>query len=416
VTAERHQSPARTVLVRSLRAITVAAVRVEQALAARPAAWAVRLTAIYAAVVFLILTPTFESNDDTAMMFIADGTFYGEPQPHLVFQHPIVGVALSTLYRWTASVNWYAVWLYSLQAAALAVLLYLILSDRRTRLLTRLVPLIGFGATFTLWMWVNVQFTAVAITVGAAGVLLFSSTARSARFPAAVPAAAGLLVALAALVRWRSFQAVVLLAVPLLAAGARRISWRSHAWFASTIAAVLLAGGVFQAVYYAGDDAWHDYFEFNSVRGAIHSTERVGAAGDPEVLAALGWSRADYDMFRSWFYLDEERYSTETLELLVDEVGTPLRHPTAVLDLAEGLDRFVRLVVLGGLLAAAWVTSDRRLVIAATTGWFITVATIITVVARLPDRVAVPTLGYLGMIYLVRPRGAFGETYRAPPR
>jgi len=417
VTAERHPSPARAALTRTGRALAAGAMRAEHALAARPAAWAIRLALLYTVFALLVLTPTFESNDDVGMMFIADGTFYGTPQPHLVFQHPVVGVVLATLYGWTTSVNWYAAWLYGLHAAALAVFLYLVFADTRTRLLARLVPLAGFGSVFITWMWLNLQFTAVAITVGAAGVLLFSSLGARARLPAAVPLLAGALVGVSAFVRWRSFQAVLLLAIPVLVAGARRIPWRRHAWFGATILVVVLSGGAFQTLYYAGDDAWHDYFEFNSVRGAIHSTERMTEARDPETLAALGWSRADYDMFRSWFYLDEDLYSTERLELLVDEVGLPLRHPTAVLDLADGLDRFVRLAVLGGLLVAAWAVSDRRsgLVLAATTIWFIVVVTALAMAARLPDRIAVPMLAYLGMIYLIRPHAAFGDRYDPPP-
>jgi len=393
-------------------------VRTESALQEHPVRWAAILAGVFAAGFFLLLTPTFDSNDDVGMMFIADGTFYGSPQPHLIFQHPIVGITLSTLYRWTGAINWYSLWLYSLHAGALVVLLALVLGDRRTRLLPRLAGLLAFWAVFTLSMWMELQFTGVSITLGAAGVLWYASVAARDRIPYPVIAAAGVLVGLSGWVRWRGMQAVVVLALPLAVIALRRIPWRRHAVFAGAALAVVLFGMVFQAIYYAGDDDWNEFLEFNSVRGAIHSTERVRAAADPEVRAALGWSEADYWMFRDWFYLDEDRYSTETLQLLIDEVGTPPRGLRPVFDLMAGVVPFTRLMVLGSLVVAAWAVSGRRgrLTLAAATGWFVAVVVALSLFARLPGRVSLPILAFLGMLYLIRPAAAFPEEYRPPPR
>jgi hypothetical protein len=390
--------------------------RVEAALARHPLRWALGSTAIFMLALFFGLTPQYGTNDDVGMMFIADGTLYGEPTPHLVFQNPAVGVVLSTLYDLTTAVNWYAVWLYGLHAGSLAVLLYLVFSDRRTRLLPRLLGLAGFLAVFTLWLWTNLQFTSTAITLGVTGVLLYASVALAERLPYRVLVLAGAMIGVASFVRWRSFQAVAVLAVPVAVATIRNVPWRRQAVFAGTALAIVAAGVVFTSVYYAGDDDWHDYLEFNSLRGKIHDTPRLRAATASGILDELRWSTADRDMFMRWFFMDEELYTTESLATIVEGTGSVISPVTDVLDITTGLMRSTRLVLLAGLFAGAWAMSrsSGRTFEAVMTLWVGGVLLGLAVFARIPDHVSLPILAGLGALYLARPGTLFRGEYRPP--
>jgi hypothetical protein len=388
-----------------------AASQLTSSIARHPVVWGCAVTAALAGAFFATLTPTFDTNDDVGMMFIADGTYYGEPRPHLVFQHPAVGLVLSTLYRAIGGVNWYAVWLYALHAGALAVVLSLACADRRTPLLWRIVAVAGFVGVYGAWMWMHLQFTSAAMMIGAAGVLLYASAAARPRVSYGVVVGAGALVGLASFVRWRSFQAVVLLALPVVAAALRRVPWRRQAVFAGSVAGVVLSGMLFSAAYYAGDEGWRDYFEFNDVRGGIHSTAALAEHATSETAEAVGWSYTELAMFQRWFYLDEEVYTVGALADLRTELGTPAAPVSDVLDVAEGRLGVMRLVLVGGLPLVAGVVGRSRgwAITGALVVWFAAVLTGLAVFARLPERVSVPILAFLALVLVLRPPAVFPE-------
>ena len=374
--------------------------------------------AVHSVLFFLILTPSFETNDDAGMMFIADGTLFGEPSADLVFQHPVIGVVLANLYRVVPTVNWYTLWLYVLHATILAVALYLLLGDRRSPIGARLIGFAGFWSVFSLWMWMQLQFTHVSILLGAIGVILYSSAATRSHVSYWVLAFAGSLVGFAALVRWRGFLAVAVLALPLLPLTLRRITWRRQAVFAGTVLGVLLFGIVFQTMYYAGNSEWHAYSEFNSARGVLHGSTRLSAAaGNPDLLKDIGWSRNDLEMFRSFFFLDEGMYTVGALEAIAANTPPPPRPWTQFLDSFRRLG-LARLLLLGGLFGAALSVSRKsgRLFLVGTSVWFIVVVAVLARYSRLPNRISLPILAFLALIYLLRPHTAFPEEPRVLSR
>ena len=62
-------------------------------------------------VLFLLLGPVFEENDDVGIERIASG-FFDEPSSFLVFSNIILGKVLSTLYKFIPSIKWYVVLMY----------------------------------------------------------------------------------------------------------------------------------------------------------------------------------------------------------------------------------------------------------------------------------------------------------------
>jgi hypothetical protein len=80
---------------------------------------------------------------------------------------------------------------------------------------------------------------------------------------------------------------------------------------------VWVGGNGVQALYYAGDEDWAVFNEFNGARGKLHATPRLDQARTNQALLdGIGWSRADLDMFRLWFYMDESLYTAESLDAI----------------------------------------------------------------------------------------------------
>ena len=382
--------------------------RVSDALGNRPAFWSVAIAAASTLIFFWLLTPSFESNDDVGMMFIADGTFYGTPQPHLIFQNTLVGVVLSTLYRLTGAINWYSVWLYALHAGSFAVFLYVLFSDRRTRIGSRALAAVALVLGFTFWLWMNLQFTSVAFLVGGAGLILYLASAGRARVSYRVLVLAGAMVGIASLVRWRSFQGVILLGVPLLLISIKRVPFRRQVTFAASGLAFVLLGVAFSLSYYSMRPEWSTYFEFNDARGSIHHTGRETQA--EEIANATGWTAADRRMFREWFYLDEELYTPESLETILTVTSpTPRSLWVGLRDLAQGQGQ-IRLLLLGASVTVGLILLKPRgrVVLTATCLWFAAVLVGLMVFSRLPNRVSIPVLALLSALAVFHPEAAFG--------
>ncbi len=380
--------------------------RVEAALRAHPLVWALVLSAAIAAVFVLTLSPGYDTNDDVGMQSAVDGTM-GEHSPHLVFSNVLIGLLLSTLYRAVGWFPWYGLYLYAAHFAALLAVVYVVLADRRGHFQVRLLALVGVLAVFHLSMWMQLQFTSTAMLFGASGVMLYLAVAP--REPArwGTIAVGGAMVGLSSWIRWHSGWAVVLLSVPVLVLTLRRLPWRRLALFAGTAAAILLAGSIAQAVYYAGQPGWQAYFDLNAARDHIQQSPLLDEL-DPAVLAEVGWSRNDLAIFDGWFFADERVHEAADVEVIADALPTAFRpaHALGVLAAqAGGWLGATRLAVVVALAALAWVEGGRRAgaLVLATSAAVLVIAFGLAGAYRLPDRVAVGLLAFPPLLFLSLP-------------
>lgn len=400
--------------------------RIEATLRAHPFVWALVLSAAIAAVFVLTLSPGYDTNDDVGMQSAVDGTM-GEHSPHLVFSNVLIGLLLSTLYRAVGWFPWYGLYLYAAHFAALLAVVYVVLADRRGRLKVRLLALGGVLAVFHLSTWMQLQFTSTAMLFGASGVMLYLAVAP--REPArwGTIAVGGAMVGLSSWIRWHSGWAVVLLSVPVLVLTLRHLPWRRLALFAGTAAAILLAGSVAQAVYYAGQPGWQTYFDFNAARDHIQQSTLLDQL-DPAVLAEVGWSRNDLAIFDGWFFADERVHEVADVEVIADALPTAFRpaHALGVVTAqAGGWLGATQLAVVAALAALAWVEGGRRAgaLVLATSAAVLVIAFGLASTYRLPDRVAVGLLAFAPLLFLSLPgastrngslpRGRAGVWHRA---
>lgn len=377
--------------------------RMEAALRARPLFWACALSAVIAAVFTLTLSPGYETNDDVYMQSAVDGTL-GEPFPHLIFSNVLIGLLLSTLYRAVDWFPWYGLYLYLAHFASLITVVYVVLAVRRGRLWVRLTSLAAVLAVFHLPMWMQLQFTSTAILLGASGVMLYFAVAERspARWGGLV--VGGAMVGLSSWIRWHSAWAVVLLALPAIALTIGRLPWRRLAVFAGTAAAILVAGSIAQAAYYAGQPGWQAYFELNVARDHIQGSPGLDDLDDT-VLAEVGWSRNDLRMFRRWFFTDPEVHEADDIETIAAALPTSFRPGEALATLAEQVGGWLgtlRLAVIASIAGLAWVEGGRRAraLVLLSAAALVVVAFAVAGAARLPNRVAVPMLAFLPLLFL----------------
>ena len=381
----------------------------EASLRSHPLLWSLLLAAGLTALAAGVLSPRFLGNDDFLIADMIDGSYSGEPQPHMVFTNVAIGLLLSSLYDAAGSVPWYGIYLYLVYFTGLAVIIYVALADDRPGFGGRALALAAYLAVFQMRMGTHIDFTSLALMLGGAGVVLYLCRAPLPRGHWASAVAAGMMLGAASLIRWHALYAVVLLTLPLLALTVHRIPWRRQALFTATTAAVVLAGSVFQAVYYAGKPGWQAYLDFNSTRGSVHQSPEL-AQIEPAVLAETGWSQNDLDMFQSWFYLDQDVYGIEQLRRITDMLGHPMHSLSSAVNPEQyrSPSWIMGFTLTASLFAAAWASGSRatRSFAILNVAWFGAVAAALLLFAKLDTRIAFPILAILALLLLTGPVGA----------
>ncbi len=297
----------------------------------------------------VLLRPRFETNDDTVMMYIADGTIFGEPSEHLVYTNVVIGKILAGLYSITTGITWYSLYLYAALAASFAVTLYLFATGPR---MARREAIVVGSAVFvvTLYSWMNLQFTTTAAILASAGAVLYVFGPPD-DVSLKLPLLGGLMAGVATMIRFEGALLPLAVFAPFLVVAAVSRGGRRLAAF--VVPVLLIAGGanLYSASVY-DDSAWTDFFEWNSHRALLHDTPRLDQpADDIEVLEAVGWSVNDAEIFNRWMVFDDEVFSDDAVRT-VGELTSPGFEP---LRLAKtvGLSGFLQFgVCLVALLVA----------------------------------------------------------------
>ena len=207
------------------------------------------------AVIANVFPIRFEENDDVLMASIANGTYLGEPDCHLVFINALYGCFLAMLYRMCPSVEWYTYMFAFFQISSITVASYYTIKDVKSKVLK--ISLLF--ALFSLWSYVVffLQFTTVAGLLAFASVILFHKK----HFYLG-----GIFFCLSVLVRYHCAGMVFILSVPILIYEYGK-EWKNYLKVGAVLA--------FAGLLYLGNNAfyqekeWKEYKEYNEIRGKI---------------------------------------------------------------------------------------------------------------------------------------------------
>jgi hypothetical protein len=247
------------------------------------------------AVIANVFPIRFEMNDDVLMASIANGTYLGEPDCHLVFINALYGCFLAMLYRICPSVEWYTYLFAFFQIASITVASYYTIRDVKSKVLK--ISLLF--ALYSLWSYVIffLQFTTVAGLLAFASVILFHKK----HFYLG-----GIFFCLSVLVRYHCAGMVFILSVPILIYEYGK-EWKNYL---KVVAVLAFAGLLYLGnnVFYQ-EKEWKEYKEYNEIRGKIADNPNREKC-KPEMLKIM--SESDYFLF-SRFFQDPDIVTTEVL-------------------------------------------------------------------------------------------------------
>lgn len=299
------------------------------------------------AVMAMVLPLSFEENDDIVMAMIANGTYSGVPDFHLVYINVIYGYVLTLLYGLLPAIEWYTLSFAVLHIVSMSVLAYCVLTTPNRAKWERILWLV---ILYVLWarIIVALQFTTTAGLTCLAGCMLLLRESKQARWSGVV------LVTVAALIRFMAAGLVGLLMAPIIVY-TYRLNWRKYMAIIVMLAAVV-GGRVVNKMVYDSDPEWKYYREYNQLRAQLNDNPNAHKL-QPEELP-VGVDSTDYKLLLQ-FIPDAEQIDLPTIRQISAVVGeVPFQEQ---LENLHRLDKYaVEVVIMLALLILMILTTGNR--------------------------------------------------------
>jgi hypothetical protein len=336
----------------------------------------------------LLLTPLFIINDDLWLLFIAKGVGISlHPDPHLFFNNALLGHLLNTAFQLFPRWNWYASLLVAVQFASATALLYSLLlqgGGKRTLYLS----ILGF-LLLNIHFLARLNYTIAAILAFIAGLFLWASSGnrRIHLWAGAV------FLTLSFLIRQDAFFFSAVLSAPFLLTLLKTPTERRKIFGALTLtAAFLLVSFGLNEYHYQNDPSWrafhHDYRQLADLQA---NQTLIDPQITPQTFKEAGWTLNDYNLFHSWYFLDDDTYGPQSIKKVAPAFHH--YHPNGLQvfsDCFRDPFAFYALVFLAVLFFL--LTGRHRRTYLLHLAWFATLLVALAFFSRLPERLYLPTL------------------------
>jgi len=243
------------------------------------------LNIIYFVLMACLLPIQFEENDDAVMCLIANGSYSGNPDGHLVFINALYGWVLAGFYSLTKAVEWYTLSFCILQVVAMTVIECIVVRDKGLHPLLK-----GAFLVFMYVIWARIivafQFTTTAGLLCFSGCLALLQHSKKWRYMGVAA------IFVASLIRFSAAGLVGLLCAPLFIK--EFVRDKRFSYWVMTIAFLALLGHFMDGLFYHQKD-WAYYRAYNAVRGKIHDNPNAHLLSESDL--PEGIAMEDYQLF-----------------------------------------------------------------------------------------------------------------------
>ncbi len=390
-----------------------------------PAAIALTYISFLLIVTLLLITPTYDTNDDPAMGLTVSG--YGNingPDEHLLYTNIVIGIVLKHLYVAAPLIPWYGLYLLSALFLANWLLLYALLLLNRNYL--SILGFTFFYMVVSVYFLTHLQFTSTAFLLGMAGLVLILSSvildSKGTHFAWLKWEGALCLIA-SSLIRYSSLQMLILLALPLLLVCCfqyfKLIKFKSYV-IPGTFAIIgVVSFHLYDQHYYQQDDDWKSFIQSHAAIAKVVNYAQIPYTDQTKpIFNEVGWSAFDYWMLRNWIYLDPETYSLSRVQKFqerIDELSLRKFPQVMQVRIHTARSAFINptfLFCFVGSIVLMWQNKKcawkRRTVIGMLL-WTVLLMLGLVIYMKLPERVYIPLISFPLFISLFFAVGQFRD-------
>lgn len=284
-------------------------------------------------VLFLLLGPVFEENDDVGIERIASG-FFDEPSSFLVFSNIILGKILSTLYKIIPSIKWYVVLMYCIIYFSFCIVS--IICDRVvTNNTLSCVIKYPFIIVLGFEIYCSPQFTKTAGIASLAGgclllhcvVMILTNSAIATKDISINIFVAIIFLLCGSAVRIESFLLIMLFVLIVLFRELYKFKNNSKFYMRTILRIIapfgvvaILVGSIFfiDRLVYTQSGDWNNYTKWNNLRSWVVDFNTPDYHEYEDKYKGIGLSENDYYMLKNWAFGDVDFYTSDRLQLVLD--------------------------------------------------------------------------------------------------
>lgn len=335
---------------------------------------------------FLIFTPVYQTNDDTAMNMIVSGLCLSpESDAHLLYSHIFIGSFLKYLYSISNQIPWYGLYLISAHFIALFFISYaLFFKDFNW---FKLFFYLLFFFLAELFFLQQIQFTSTALILGFAGsFLLFRGLEFNSRKYLFL---AFLVFIIAFMIRPVMVLFVLILASPLFL---KAINFKKETILVFSLLFLSFLGlQKANTSAYKNHQGWENFYEWNRYKAALNDYQRADYDSHPEVFNNAGWSEVDYQLFRKWFFAEPKVYGLEPLKEIHQNLpAAQIRSPHVIADYLKKMPFSQMALILFSASLLFFIDIKNRKYILAIQALTIALAIALLLYLKFPIRISYP--------------------------
>ena len=367
----------------------------------------------------LIFDIKYEQVDDFIIYNLYSG-LDGTYNIHGIYIHPLICFIISLFFRIIPMVNWHTIFLLLMQFICFTIIGTLIIRKNNSKLSYILYVL--FASVFYTSLLELIQYTSVAaLLILTAFFIMMDYIDRDKRgkkyiFCYILLFTIGIMTRMQSLMIIAPFFAlyfvynlVIIIRKRIDKQKILKIIKHYLVFFVLTILVY-----VSNYIIYNSDHIYKNYMEYNDIRAILHDMSYTSYAGNKEIFDEIGWSENDHYLFYTFNFGDENVYSKENLQKIIDYKKSKgdlynydIDLENIVNSLIEQLKNnysYIAIMFVGSFLIAIYTNKEKRGYIISIFLVTLAVNSIFIIVGRSMQRVVIPEyiIGTAMFLYLTK--------------
>lgn len=292
-------------------------------------------------IVGLMFNYRYEQVDD----FIIYNLYSGLDGTHGIYGiyiHPILCGVIGIFYKIAPIINWHSIFLLAMQFICFTIIGYLLLKKHQNELILFLYCI--FASVFYSILLLQIQYTSVSalLILTAFFMMVYDpQTKKSNKYKiiCILLYTIGILIRIQSLIIILPFFGIYWIhyLVNTIVKKQRKEEFKAYTKLCIVMAIITVFGYMSNYIIYQTNDTYREYQEYNKLRTELQDFVRLDYDENKEIFEEIGWSKKTYSLFRGFNFGDENVYSKEHLQKLVDYINENYHKEINIYDTIKNL-------------------------------------------------------------------------------
>ncbi len=251
-----------------------------------------------------------------------DGTY----NIHGIYLHPIICIIISIFYKIIPIINWHSIFLLSMQFICFTIIGNIILKKHNNGIAIILYTI--FASIFYVILLMLMQYTSVsALLILTALIMLIDILEKNEKAKIKYIIGMYILFVIGIMTRMQSLLIIIpffglyfvinLVKYKILKQLPKDTVIKMLKYYLIYVIITVIVY-VSNTVIYNSDEVYKNYIEYNDIRATLHDITYVDYEENKEIFDEIGWSKNDHYLFYTFDFGDENIYSKENLQKILD--------------------------------------------------------------------------------------------------